>query len=234
MNPKTLYKISYGLYVVSSVKDGKLNGQIANTVFQTTSEPQTVAVCINKENYTHSFIEASRRFTVSVLRQETPMEFIGLFGFKSGRDVDKFETTKYIMGASGAPIVLDHTLAYMEFEVMDSMSAGTHTLYVGKMVGAEIVDENAEPLTYAYYQLVKRGKSPKNAPTFQKEVAKPEQSEAEVKGARQWRCTVCGYIYDPAQGDPDGGIAPGTSFEDIPDSWVCPVCGAAKSDFEPV
>jgi flavin reductase (DIM6/NTAB) family NADH-FMN oxidoreductase RutF/rubredoxin len=233
MNPKALYKISYGLYIVSSVKDGKLNGQIANTLFQATSEPQTIVACLNKQNYTHSFVEASKVFTISVLRQDTPMDFVGLFGFKSGREVNKFETTKYMTGVTGAPIVTDHSLAYMECEVIDSVSVGTHTLFVGKMVNAEIVDDSAEPMTYAYYHLVKRGTSPKNAPTYQKEQAKPEPPKVD-NTARKYRCTVCGYVYDPAVGDPDGGVKAGTPFEAIPDSWVCPVCGAAKSDFEPV
>jgi rubredoxin len=81
-------------------------------------------------------------------------------------------------------------------------------------------------MTYAYYHLVKRGSTPKTAPTYHE-----DKKEVAAKMAK-YRCTVCGYIYDPELGDPDGGIAPGTSFEDIPDDWECPVCGAAKSEFE--
>ena len=94
MNRKTLHKISYGLYIVSSKKGDKLNGQIVNTVFQVCSEPPVIAVCINKENLTHEFIKESNVFTVSILSQESSMKFIGLFGFKSGREVDKFKETK--------------------------------------------------------------------------------------------------------------------------------------------
>jgi len=223
MNPKALYKISYGLYVVTSKKDGKFNGQIANTVIQVTSDPQMISVCLNKQNLTHEFVQASKVLAVSILSQETPMEFIGRFGFKSGRDVDKFEGLQPVFGVTGAPIVLDNALAYLEAEVVDSISAVTHTLFIAKLVNAEVVKEEGEPLTYAYYQLVKRGKSPKTAPTYQK---------PEPKAGQKWRCAVCGYIYDPAVGDPDGGIKPGTAFEDIPEGWVCPVCGAAKDQFE--
>jgi len=86
-------------------------------------------------------------------------------------------------------------------------------------------------MTYAYYHEVKKGLSPKTAPTYIREGAMPEKNEAK---ASSYKCTVCGYIYDPAKGDPDGGIKPGTPFEQIPDTWVCPVCGADKSVFEKV
>ncbi len=232
MNPKALYKISYGLYVITSTKGDKFNGQIANTVIQTTSEPQMIAVCLNKQNLTHEFVQASKVFAASILSQETPMEFIGRFGFKSGRDVDKFEGTHYITGVTGARVVLDNTLAYLEGEVVDGMNAGTHTVFLARLVNAEIVKEDGEPMTYAYYQLVKRGKAPKTAPTYQQEEPKKEEPKPAPKVAQKWRCRVCDYVYDPAVGDPVGGIKPGTAFEDIPDDWVCPVCGAAKAQFE--
>jgi len=100
MDLKALYNISYGIYVVSSKKENRINGQIANTVFQTTSEPATIAVCINKENLTHEFITESKVFSVSVLEQETDMKFIGKFGFKSGRDEDKFKGVNYKIGGN--------------------------------------------------------------------------------------------------------------------------------------
>jgi rubredoxin len=162
------------------------------------------------------------------------MQFIGRFGFKSGRDIDKLEGINYTFGATGAPIVLDHAVAYLEVEVTAEMEAGKHTLFVGEMVNAEVLDDSAEPMTYAYYHQVKRGKAPKTAPTYIKEEPEKEAPTAEPKATQRWRCTVCGYIYDPAVGDPEGGIEPGTAFEDIPDDWVCPVCGAGKEDFEPV
>ncbi|GAH77431.1 unnamed protein product, partial [marine sediment metagenome] len=89
MDLKALYKISYGLYVISSRKEDRLNGQIANTLFQVTAEPPAVAVSINKENLTHQFMEKSRIFSASVLCEDTPLNFIGHFGFKSGRELDK-------------------------------------------------------------------------------------------------------------------------------------------------
>lgn len=225
MNPKALYKLTYGMYVVSSRKGDKLNGQIANTVFQITSEPPTVAVSINKNNLTHQFIKASKVFAASVLCQDTPLSFIGHFGFKSGRDIDKFEGINYKIGKTQAPVVLDNATAYLEAKVTQEIDVGTHTIFIGELVDADVLAEKA-CMTYEYYHEVKRGTTPKTAPSYVE-----EKKEAAPKVAK-YKCKVCGYIYDSEMGDPDGGIQPGTPFEKVPDSWVCPVCGAAKSEFE--
>ena len=223
MDIKTLYQLSYGMYVVTSVKGGKLNGQIANTVFQVASEPPTVAVSINKQNLTHEFIRQSRVFAASILSQDTPLSFIGNFGFKSGREGDKFKGVNYKVGKTGAPVVLDNALGYLELKVIGELDAGTHTIFVGELVEAETL-KSGEPMTYAYYHVVKRGTAPKAAPTY--------IEEKKVVKLAKYQCTVCGYIYDPEKGDPDGGVAPGTPFEQLPDDWVCPVCGAEKDRFE--
>ena len=229
MNLKALRKVSYGMYVVTSHLDGKLNGQIANTVFQVTSEPATIAVSINKQNLTHEFIEKSGVFAVSILSKDAPLTLIGNFGFKSGRELDKFSSVNYKIGVTGSPVVLDSAIAFLEAEVINSLDVGTHTIFIGKIVNADVLSDD-EPMTYAFYHLVKRGTSPKNAPTYIKE----EPKEKEEKAVKKYRCKICGYIYDPEKGDPDGGIKPGTPFEEIPDDWVCPVCGASKDEFEEV
>jgi flavin reductase (DIM6/NTAB) family NADH-FMN oxidoreductase RutF len=165
MNTKALHKISYGLYVVTSKNGDKINGQIANTAVQITSEPPTIAVSINKKNLTHEYIEASRVFAVSVLAQDTPLSFIGHWGFKSGRDRDKFEGINYITGETGAPLVTDNTVAYLEARVIKQMDAGTHTVFLGELVGAEVLSED-KVITYEYYQQVKRGTTPQTAPSY--------------------------------------------------------------------
>ena len=227
MNTKALHSIGYGLYVISSKKGDRLNGQIANTVFQVCSEPPVIAVAINKENLTHQFIEDSGVFAVSILSQDTPLAFIGHFGFKSGRDIDKLKGINYKIGETQAPIVTDHTLAYLEARVINQLDVLTHTIFVGELVGAEVLKEDT-PMTYAYYHQVKRGTTPKTAPSY------IEQEKEVAPKMVKYECTVCGYVYDPEQGDPDSNIAPGTPFEDLPDDWECPVCGAPKSDFEKV
>ncbi|GAI85896.1 unnamed protein product, partial [marine sediment metagenome] len=105
MDLKALYKLGYGLYIVSSKKGERFNGQVANTVFQITSQPPTIAVSINKNNLTYDYIKQSKVFTASILAQDTPLAFIGHFGFKSGRDIDKFKGINYKMGTTKAPVV---------------------------------------------------------------------------------------------------------------------------------
>ena len=226
MNTKALFKLSYGLYIITSKKGDKINGQIANTAFQISSDPATIAVSINKQNLTNEFIRDSKVFVVSVLSQETPLSFVGQFGFKSGRDVDKFAGVQYKLGVSGAPYVTQNTLSYMEAKVIQEVDAKTHTIFIGEMIGAEELREG-QPMTYAYYQQVKRGSVPATAPTY---AAKKDPGAAQPMD--KYVCNICGYIYDQSLGDADNHIAPGTSFGDLPDNWVCPVCGAGKDNFD--
>lgn len=165
MNLNALHKLGYGLYVIGSNSGDKLNGQIANTVFQITSEPPTVAVSINKNNLTHEYIQASRVFTASVLCQSTPLPYIGGFGFKSGRDTDKLADVNYKTGETGAPVVLDHANAYLEVELIQDVDMGTHTVFIGRIVAAEVLSDETS-MTYDYYHQVKRGVTPKTAPSY--------------------------------------------------------------------
>ena len=223
MNQKALYKVSYGMYIISSKKKDRVNGQIANTLFQVASQPPTIAVSINKKNLTHQFIKESGVFAASILSEEAPLSSIGRFGFKSGRDIDKFKQISYKIGKTGSPLVLENTLAYLEAEVINEADAGTHTIFIARLVDTDLIKEGV-PMSYAFYHKVKRGMAPKTAPTYIKEEKKV--------GMAEYRCTVCGYVYDPEEGDPDGGIKPGTPFENLPEDWVCPVCGAGKAKFE--
>ena len=120
--------------------------------------------------------------------------------------------------------MLDHTLAYLEARVINRIDVYTHSIFVGELVDADVIKEG-EPITYAYYQQVKRGTTPRSAPSY---IADKKEEKTKMD---QYKCNVCGYIYDPEKGDPDGGIKPGTKFEDIPDDWTCPVCGAEKNQF---
>ncbi len=229
MDTQALHKLGYGVYVVCSRKGDKLNGQIANTLFQVTSEPPTVAVSINKKNLTHEFITDSQVFTASVLCQDTPLSFIGRFGFKSGREINKLEGVEYKIGVTGAPVVLENAVSYIEAKVLSSIDVGTHTIFIGQVVDAAVTS-NKVCMTYEYYQQVKRGGTPKTAPSY----IAPEKKEEKKVDTDKFKCKVCGYIYDPAQGDPEVNIKPGVPFNELPAGWVCPVCGAAKSEFEKV
>lgn len=231
LDRRALYVITYGMYVVSSHLDDKLNGQIANTVFQVCAEPPRIAVSINKGNLTHEYISKSGALAVSVLDEPTPMTFIGLFGFKSGRDVDKLSQVQYKKGTTGCPLVTENALAVLEGKVTGSADASTHTIFIADLVAGEVLKEGT-PLTYAFYHENKKGKAPKAAPTYMEPPKATEQKEVPAS-MKKYVCNVCGYVYDPAAGDPDNGVSPGTAFESLPENWVCPVCGASKEEFSP-
>lgn len=229
INFEAFFKMTYGLYIVSSgdLKIG--NGFVSNSVFQVTAEPPQIAACCNKDNYSCGLIQKTGAYTVSVLQQNASSEIIGKFGYKSGMDLNKLEGTECITKDSGVPIVTQDSIAYLECKVKQTIDVGTHLIFIGEVIEADILAD-LDPLTYAYYRNVKRGVAPKNAPTYidktklKKNIAKEESIK--------YQCVACGLIYDPAKGDPDSGIKPGTKFEDIPNDWVCPVCGAEKQDFE--
>lgn len=221
INFEALFKVTYGLYIVSSGDKNKGNGYISNTVFQVTAEPPTFAACCNKDNYTVDFIKKHSAFSVSVLEQDASSDIVGKFGYKSGKDMDKMAGTEITYGETGVPIVLNNCIAYMEFKVIDTVDVGTHLMFIGELVSSTLLDETKDPLTYLYYRKVKKGLSPKNAPTYI-EPSKLETKEPAV-GSKKFQCPTCGYIYDEAE--------EGVKFEDLPDDWVCPACDEAKSEF---
>jgi len=228
LNLKALYSLSYGLYVISSKDGDRINGQIANTVFQISSEPPTIAVSINKQNMTNELIRKSGLFCVSILPEETPLSLIGQFGFKSGRDVDKFAGVHYRTTPRGLPYLDEIALACIEAGVVQDVDAGTHSVFIGEITAADVL-KAGNPMTYAYYHQVKRGSTPPSAPTYVANI-----KEERRKGMDSYECSICGYEYSPADGDPENGIEPGTPFEKLPDDWTCPVCGAGKDAFEKI
>lgn len=165
IDPKALFNLSYGMYIVSSHKGGKLNGQIANAVMQLTGDPVTIAVCLNRQNLTKDCLLDCGAFSISVLEEDVPMTFIGQFGFKSGRDIDKFAGVDYTLGELGVPLIRNWCLSGLEAKITDRLEIHTHVLFIGEVVSAEKFKDGT-PLTYANYHQVKRGKSPKTAPTF--------------------------------------------------------------------
>jgi flavin reductase (DIM6/NTAB) family NADH-FMN oxidoreductase RutF/rubredoxin len=229
INFEALFKVSYGLYIVCSGDKNRGNGFISNTVFQVTSEPARFASCCNKDNLTAEFIKKSGVFSVSVLHQGTPADIFGRFGYKSGRDIDKLEGMRVQYGETGVPILLNESIAFLECRVVQTFDVGTHWLFIGELVQSEVLDDTLEPITYLHYRRVKKGLAPKNAPTYV-DKSKLEKKEAPSK-FRKYKCTACGYIYDEETGDPSNGIDPGTGFDDLPDDWVCPVCGTEQEDF---
>jgi len=232
MNIEAYFKITYGLYVVSSSDGNKLNGYISNTVFQVTAEPAQFAIACSKNNFTTGIIRESNVFAISALRKDASADIIGTFGYKSGKDNEKFSNFSFKKGKTGAPILLDDTLAWFECEVMQTIDVGSHLLFIGKVMDGDLLDPSGEPLTYSYYRESRNGKAPKNAPTYiDPEKLTGKMPEPVPSVYVKYECTVCGHIYDEEFGEPEAGILPGTRFEDLPADWTCPVCGAEKADF---
>lgn len=231
---ETFFKVTYGLYLVCSKNGDNLNGHVSNTVFQVTANPPRFAVASHKDNLTTEYIQKSGIFSISVLKQEVTLEFLGPWGFKSGRNTDKFKAVNYRAGKTGCPVVTSNSIAFIECQLAETIDTGTHLLFIGNVVDAGILDPAAKPLTYAYYREVIKGISPENSPTFTGDILEKtvfSEPKDDNSGKHQYQCKICGYIYDPKEGDPHSGIPPGTAFEDIPDDWECPVCGVSKKDF---
>ena len=221
INFGALFKVSYGLYVVSSGNKERGNGFISNTVFQVTAEPPRFAATCNKNNLTAEYIRESGAFAVSVLHQDTPPEIFGRFGYKSGKDFNKMEGMSVVYGVTGVPIVLDDTIAYLECKVMETVDVGTHFIFIGELIQSKILDDSKEPMTYAFYRQVRKGFAPKNAPTF---VHKSKlEGTAGTAASKKYKCSACGHIYDDATEK--------VKFTELPLDWVCPACGAEKIDF---
>jgi flavin reductase (DIM6/NTAB) family NADH-FMN oxidoreductase RutF len=166
INFEALFKISYGLYIVSSGDKQQGNGYISNTVFQVTNEPVQFATSCNKNNITAGLIIKSGGFSVSVLHKDTQPTIFGKFGFKSGKDINKLEGMDVKYGETGVPIILNDSIVFLECKVIQIVDLKTHWLFIGELVHSEIIDDTKEPLTYLYYREVKKGTASKNAPTY--------------------------------------------------------------------
>lgn len=166
MNAECFYKLTYGLYAICSFDGPKLNGYISNTVMQITADPCTIATSCSKNNFTCDMIKKSGLFSISVIDQEDVKKVIAPFGYRSGRDIEKFADFKYKIGKSGCPILLEDTIAWFECKVIQQIDVGTHIIFIGDVIENNIENDQIPPMTYTYFREIKKGKSPKNAPTY--------------------------------------------------------------------
>lgn len=210
MDRKTLRKISYGMYVVGTVGNKKV-GCICNTAVQITSDPQTIAISINHDNYTNQIIKETKKFSLSILPEDCPADVIGTFGYHSSVDTDKYQNieTKELENLP----VLSLACGAIVCNVIDTMETNTHTVFLGQIIAMEVFNDK-QPMTYQYYQEVLKGKSPKNAPTYVAQEEKKEETKKTV-----WRCSLCGYEIET---------------EELPENFVCPICGASIEAFEKI
>jgi flavin reductase (DIM6/NTAB) family NADH-FMN oxidoreductase RutF len=170
MNKTAFYKLTYGLYIVSTRFDGRDLGCVVNTLSQVTSEPPKMSVAINKNNFTEQMIEKAGYFTAVALTQDADIKLIGSFGFKSSRDTDKFEAYPFARDENGIAYITQSVAARYSLKLADKLDLGTHVMLIGDVLDAQVLSDG-EPLTYAYYQMVKKGVTPKNAPSYQKPVS---------------------------------------------------------------
>lgn len=177
MDKKAMYKLTYGLFVLTAGKDGKDSGCIINTAQQVTSEPNRISIAVNKANYTHDLVKESGRFNISTISEAASFDLFKHFGFQSGRDVDKFAGyTECKRSANGLYYVTAGTNSYISAAVEQEVDLGSHTLFIASVEDMEVLSDTPSA-TYEYYQ----------------SSIKPKPAQT---GKTVWRCTVCGYVYE--------------------------------------
>lgn len=187
IDKSTLFKLEYGLYLVTTKEDGKDNGMIINSVMQLTDTPLQVAVTINKSAYSHDIITRTKKLNVCPLTQSAPFSLIENFGFKSGREYDKFSGISFARSQSGLAYLDEYINSYLSLRVEQSIDLGSHTMFICSVSEAKVINEN-KTMTYAYYHAY----------------VKPKQNASSSKG---YVCTICGYVYEGAS-LPDDYICP--------------------------
>ena len=219
---KAFHSLSYGMYVIGTRFDDKDYGCVANTFAQVTSSPLQVSVALNKENATTAAVRQSGRFTASCLSEQADMQLIGTFGFHTSAELDKFAQHASARDESGLPYLAEQCCAWFSAKVVSELDLGTHVLFVGEVEECAKVADAAAPMTYAFYHQVKGGKTPPKASSYlgeEQPAAAPAESNVAWQPKIAWRCTICGHM---------------EYVDELPDDFVCPVCGVGKEFFERV
>ena len=205
MNKKAMYKLSYGLFVLTAKEDGKDNGCIINTAVQAASEPNQLSICVNKANYTHDMIMRTEEFNVSTINQNADFELFKHFGFQSGNETNKFENfLNFKRSKNGISYITKGINSYISVKVNKTVDLGSHTMFIGEITDMDVLND-IPSATYEYY--------------LNNIKPKPEAVGTTNDGQTIWRCTICGYEY---------------VGEELPDDFVCPLCKHPASDFEKV
>lgn len=219
---KAFHSLSYGMYVIGTRFDNKDYGCVANTFAQVTSSPLQVSVALNKENATTVAVRQAGRFTASCLSEQADMQLIGTFGFHTSTELDKFAQHASARDEAGLPYVAEQCCAWFSAKVVSELDLGTHVLFVGEVEECAAVADAGAPMTYAFYHQVKGGKTPPKASSYlgeEQPAAAPAESSVSEQPMVAWRCTICGHM---------------EYVDELPDDFVCPVCGVGKEFFERV
>ncbi len=214
MDATVLYNLTYGLYVVGAMDGNRPVGCIINTCFQVTSQNPILAISLNKNNFTLQAIQKTKRFSLSIIAEESNCSVITTFGFQSSRTVDKYADYGVEM-TDGIPAVKGKFAGRLFLEVLNMVDNETHMVVLARLINTEKGEGKA--MTYEYYHRVIKGKAPKNAPTYRggdEEDAKPKACDTTKK---RWVCDICGYVYEGAE---------------LPEDFVCPICGAGREHFK--
>ena len=203
MDEAAVFKLSYGLFFLGSEYEGKRNICVVNTVSQITQEPLKISVTVMKNTYTHDLIEKSGKFSVGIMDREVSLDDVAHFGQLSGRDTDKNIGYDIKTDKLGNPLYENGCCASLCGKVFGAIDVGTHTLFLADLVDAKVLSD-VPPITYSEYRDIKSSGKRLDFTT----------------NKSSWQCTVCHYVYD--------GDIP---FEELPDDYVCPVCGKPKSVF---
>lgn len=205
---EAFYKLTYGLFVLTTTDGEKQNGCIVNTVSMLTDNPKRIVVFVNKSNYSEELLRKTGVFNVSVLTEKTPFDVFRRFGFVSGRDTDKFADETYPKTANGLYYVAEYANAVLSAKIVDCYDYGTHTLFVADVTETKTLSAD-KSVTYEYYQT-------RIKPQTSASVAEDGDG---AKKPKAWVCKVCGYVYEG---------------EELPPDFVCPWCKHSAEDFEPI
>ncbi len=173
-----LFKITYGLYVVSASDDNQHNACICNTLMQQSDSPQRLSLTLNKDNLTTDLIAKSGKCSVGVLSQNTTFDLIKDFGMQSGRNVDKFANAEFYVTENGNKLPAGD-IGHFDFDVLDTVDFGTHTMFVLAPTDMVVSKADENPLTYAYYH----------------SDVKPKP-QAQVSNSESWVCKICNYVHN--------------------------------------
>ncbi len=205
MDGNVMFKLSYGLFVLTTKQDGKDNGCIINTGIQVTENPNRIVFAVNKNNFTQEMLQVSNQFALSILSQEAEFSLFQHFGFQSGREVDKFaEFADFERAKNQVAYITKGTNGYLAGEIQQRMDLGSHTLFIGRVVDGKVLSD-APSATYEYYHSSIK--------------PKPQDSEKKEEGKTVWRCKICGFEYEG---------------EELPEDYICPICKHPASDFEKI
>ena len=199
--------ITYGMYILTFNENNKIGGCVLNTFSQVTSEDEIISINLNKNNYSNEVIKRTKKFNINILGEEIDKNIISIFGFSSSKEKNKFENINYDL-IDNLPVIKDGVIGYITCEIINIIDCNTHDIVIAKIINKKTINNKLIPMTYKYYHEVIKGNAPKNAPTYQ-------EIEKNISDKTIYICEICGYVHEG----------------ELPDDFICPICGAEKKYF---